>query len=135
MKFFLDANMLFSASNSQSATCRLIRYLIKNYEVVTSDYAQQEAYPNVSAKRFDWLAGYENIISHIHIIRSIDKPVPVNIASKDRPVLATAIEGQCNYLLTGDKRDFGHLFGQTISGVIIVAPLMTADLLESLNMK
>lgn len=45
---------------------------------------------------------------------------------KDRPILATAISEGCDILLTGDKRDFGHLFDQTIGSVTVMTPLMFA---------
>ena len=53
--------------------------------------------------------------------------ITVEIPSKDRPILATAILQGCDYLVTGDKRDFGHLFGQVVGGVEIVTPLMMED--------
>jgi hypothetical protein len=48
---------------------------------------------------------------------------------KDRPILASAIAGECAYLVTGDRKDFGHLFGQTIEGVCILPP---SDIAEKL---
>ncbi len=54
----------------------------------------------------------------------------VKLADKDRPILCGAIAARADYLLTGDKRDFGHLFGRTISGVKIVSvQLLLADLI------
>ena len=38
-----------------------------------------------------------------------------------------AIAARCDYLLTGDKRDFGHLYGKTIGGVEIVSYMMLAE--------
>ena len=57
--------------------------------------------------------------------------LPVTIKSKDVPILGSAIAQQCTYLLTGDKRDFGFLFGQTVAGVIVVSPKLLAEELVS----
>lgn len=54
----------------------------------------------------------------------------VTLADKDRPILCGAISGSADYLLTGDKRDFGHLFGKTVRGVKIVSvQLLLAELI------
>ena len=50
-------------------------------------------------------------------------------AKKDRPILLAAIQAQATHLLTGDKRHFGSLYGQSISGVLILRP---ADYLGAL---
>jgi len=45
----------------------------------------------------------------------------VNLVEKDSPILTGAIFSNCNYLLTGDFKHFGHLFFQTIKGVTILS--------------
>lgn len=53
-------------------------------------------------------------------------PILFHLASscrkKDRPILLVAIQAQATHLLTGDKRHFGSLYGQCISGVHILRP-------------
>ena len=41
---------------------------------------------------------------------------------KDRPILVAAIHGKANFLLTGDGRHFGHLYGKRIDGVVVLRP-------------
>jgi predicted nucleic acid-binding protein len=41
---------------------------------------------------------------------------------KDRPILAAAISASLDYLVTGDKHHFAHLYGMAISGVQIINP-------------
>lgn len=127
MKIFLDANVIFSAANESGNLSRLLMRLAMDHTLVTSDYAHQEAYRNILAKRPQWEQGYQAIIANLTIVSGIDKMTPVPIASKDRPILATAIAEQCDILLTGDKRDFGHLFNQTIGTVTVLTPLMFAQ--------
>ena len=55
----------------------------------------------------------------------------VKLRAKDIPILAGAIALKCTHLLTGDKKDFGFLFGELVSGVKIVSPkLMAIELVD-----
>jgi predicted nucleic acid-binding protein len=52
------------------------------------------------------------------------------LAEKDQPILSGAIAGGADYLLTGDKKDFGPLFGKTVHGVKIVnVQMLLAELI------
>jgi len=53
----------------------------------------------------------------------------IELVEKDRPILASAIAGQCDYLVTGDRKDFGHLFGKSVQGVKVVSPAQLAEAL------
>ena len=46
---------------------------------------------------------------------------------KDVPILSGAIAQKCTHLLTGDKKDFGFLFGQQVDGVLVVSPKLLAE--------
>ena len=50
-------------------------------------------------------------------------PCPdAGLPPKDAPVLAAAIASRADRLLTGDLKHFGHLYGKTIEGVLVVSP-------------
>jgi predicted nucleic acid-binding protein len=49
------------------------------------------------------------------------------LAGKDAPVLAAAVQGKADIFVTGDRRDFGFLFGRVLEGVKVLTP---ADALE-----
>jgi len=51
-----------------------------------------------------------------------DLPLDVVLPEKDRPILLAAIRAHATHLLTGDKQHFGPLYGQSISGVLILRP-------------
>lgn len=106
---------------------RLVDLLGATAELASSDYAREEAFRNILAKRRGWLEGFESICRRVTFSGGVDRAVPVEIAEKDRPILATAILLRTDYLLTGDKRDFGHLFGQEVEGVRVVSPLMMVE--------
>lgn len=132
MKCFLDANVLFSASNQSSQIHRLLKELESRQVWITSDYAREEARRNIRSKRAAWADGFDQIMENIDVVPSVDRLLEVEIATKERPILATAIAESCDRLITGDKRDFGHLFQKTINGVTILTPLqLTLELVET----
>jgi uncharacterized protein len=129
MRIFLDANVLFSASNPGSNIERLLRLIIKRATAITSDLALEEARRNIVAKRPQWLESFEKITAELEEVGSISFRLPVDLDEKDAPLLCAAIRSGCDYFVTGDKRDFGHLFGKTVEGVRIVTLLGIAEIL------
>ena len=121
-RVFLDANVLFSGSNPGSAFAYLVQLIASEMEAVTSDFALEEAQRNIHAKRPQWIEPFKTLIHSLSIVPSVTFPLPVDLATKDVPILCTAIKQNCNFLVTGDKKDFGHLYGQTIQGVTILWP-------------
>ncbi len=130
LKIFLDANVIFSASNRLSNIHHFLCELSKHHQLVASDYALEEAQRNVYAKRPQWVSSFEELKPTIGLVPNALLLENVALVEKDRPILGAAIAGECDYLLTGDKRDFGHLYGQEISGVTVIDYL---GLLKSLD--
>jgi predicted nucleic acid-binding protein len=129
VRVFLDANVLFSASNSTSNIARLIQLLLDRGTAVSSDFAVEEARRNIELKRPAWTADFHRLAARIEIVNSVQFTLPVELADKDVPILCTAMQTSCQVLVTGDKRHFGHLYGQTINGVQIVTLLQLAEML------
>jgi predicted nucleic acid-binding protein len=129
VKVFLDANVLFSASFGGSGIHSLVGALSEKFTVITSDFACFEAHRNLRLKRKDWLPTFTDLQDSVEVVPSIDSPLEVALDAKDRPILATAINHQCAYLVTGDRRDFGHLMGKTIGPTRVVTPAGIAKLL------
>ena len=131
MRVFRDVNVLFSASNSASNIARLIQLLFERGTAVSSDFAVEEARRNIELKRPAWTEDFQQLATRIEIVPSVQFALPVELAEKDTPILCTSIQATCQALVTGDKRHFGHLYGQTINGVRIVSLLQLADMLTS----
>ncbi|MDJ0731201.1 MAG: PIN domain-containing protein [Crocosphaera sp.] len=132
MKVFLDANILFSSSVEQSRIRKLVNIIQNNGTCITNSYAIEEAKRNITAKKFGSMEQLEFLLlEKITINNSLILDLPVTLREKDIPILAGAIAVQCTHLLTGDKKDFGFLFGESISGVKIVSPqLMASELVD-----
>lgn len=45
------------------------------------------------------------------------------LVDKAAPVMAAAVEADSDILVTGDRRDFGHLYGKTVEGVLVLNPV------------
>jgi len=118
MRVFLDANILFSAAWKEGADAALLFELAAAgfCKLTTSRLAVEEARRNIARKRperlpplerFAELAliGREPGASHLALARAHRLP------DKDIPILAAAIAQGADLLVTGDRRDFGHLYG------------------------
>ena len=55
----------------------------------------------------------------------------VPLAQQDVPLLCAAIRSQCRYFATGDRRDFGHLYGEIVQGVEVISLLRLAEILAT----
>jgi predicted nucleic acid-binding protein len=133
VKVFLDANVLFSASKSDSNIAALIHLLIQRGHAVTSDLAAEEARRNIKRKRPTWQDDLNFILSSIELVPSDSFPLAVALDEKDKPILCTAIRQKCTHLATGDKKDFKQLYDQTIEGVTIITLLQLAELATDTN--
>ena len=131
MRVFLDANVLFSASNPDSNIARLLEWLFESGTAVASDLAVQEAKRNLVLKRPQWVEGFEKICTRLELVPSAQFALPVALEAKDVPLLCAAIAGKCQFFATGDKRDFGHLDGKTVLGVEVISLLGLARLLAA----
>ena len=127
IRVFLDANVLFSASNAGSNIARLVHRLIEQGEVITSDFAAEEARRNVQLKRQTWAMDLEALIGQVQVVPSIQFDLPVELSAKDRPILCTAIRAGCQYLATGDRKDFGHLYDHIVEDVTIITLAKLAE--------
>ena len=120
MRVFLDANVLFSASNAGSNIAQLVEWLLAEATAVTSDLAREEARRNLALKRAAWLPAFELLMQRVEQVPSALFDLSVSLDEKDRPLLCAAIRAGCTHFATGDRRDFGHLFGKTVEQVQVV---------------
>ena len=78
MRAFLDANVLFSASNAGSNIARLIAVLCARGAAVSSDLAIEEARRNITVKRTAWLPAFDQLLRAVEVVPSamFELPVP-----------------------------------------------------------
>ena len=121
-RVFLDANVLFSAAYREGAGL-LALWTQPGVRLLTSGYAAEEARRNLdTVERRERL---EKLLATVRIeSEAPDAPLPsgVRLPEKDEPILRSAIAAGATCLLTGDLRDFGHLMGRRVGGVLVQTP-------------
>lgn len=136
MRVFLDANVLFSAAYRETGSVRAFFDLANAgaCTLVSSPHAVEEARRNVAAKHPDRVSDLEQLLGQIE---TCPEPGTATIAwasasglpPKDAPILAAAIEAGCQILATGDRSDFGALFGRRMRGTVVMLPVDAIELL------
>lgn len=133
--FFLDANVVFSACLSSQGQARALFKLAQaGYcTLVTSSYAIEETRRNLSVKYREHLATLQDLEP---LLTTVPEAPPVLVAwasrhvvAKDAPILAAAVASGADYLVTGDQRHFGHLYGQALERITVLSLTGALELL------
>lgn len=126
MTVFLDTSTILAASWSSKGLSRLlVEYASKaGWKLITADYCVAEVERNAT-KHPVGDAGWNRIVRpRLAIVGSvyvIDRPIVFD-ATKDRPVILSAIGGEADYLVTSDAADFGHVLGTIVYSVKVRTP-------------
>ena len=127
MRVFLDANILFSAADAQSATRILLERVLQQGVGVTHEQVWEEAERNLRMKRPQFVDGLRQLRPRLQFSSLLIPVAGINLPDKDVPVLFGAIGAGCSYLWTSDLRHFGALYGQTVRNTKIVSSIMLAN--------
>ena len=134
-RLFLDANVLFTAvHNGAGKSAYLFDTLdLARWQLLSSDYAIEEARRNLAAKLPARVAILDALIKKMTAIRQPARAgSSIRLPDKDQPIFLAALAGQATHLLTGDLRHFRQHMNRPkqTSGVIIQT---VADYLGSLK--
>lgn len=107
MKVFLDTNVLVSAYTARGICADLLRYILAEHELLTGEVNLVEL-RHVLRGRFhaspELIATVEAELRDESIIPKPAKPSPLPIRDPDdRWVLASAVDGNADLLVTGDQ--------------------------------
>ena len=127
MRIFLDANILFSASQSHSRMRAFLELLFDEAGCLTNAYAVEEARRNLTAKFPDAVKALDQLVNKCELVSQLATDLKIVLPLKDQPILGGAVAGGATHLLTGDERDFGKFWGKTVQGVKILSPRMLAE--------
>ena len=119
MRVFLDSNVILSGLISDKGAPRIILDLLslKLSSIIglTGEYNLIEIERNLKKKLPSAIPAYEKYLPRINLeIIKLPSKTEIerysgHIADKDVPVLASAIKGKSDYLITGDIKDFKKL--------------------------
>ena len=127
MKVFIDANILFSSSNPQSATRFLLDIILSKYEAVANEHVVEEARRNLKIKRSGQEKELLILCTRISMTSAFTLIQIPSLPEKDIPVIGGAAGSNCTHLWTGDKKHFSKLYGKTVHGVKVVSSTMLAE--------
>jgi predicted nucleic acid-binding protein len=135
VKLFLDANVIFSAAHRAEGRAQDLVALARggHCELLTSTHALEEARRNLQLKSSGFERRLMEALVQVRVV--VEAPAALvewaqeqGLPLKDAPILAAAVHAKADLLVTGDTRDFGHLFGTTLRGTRVVTPASAIDL-------
>lgn len=126
MIVFLDTSTILAACWSSKGLSRLLieRAPTEDWQLVTAEYCLDEVEKNVgkhAAGAVEWRRLVKPRLAAVGSVYVFDRPVVFD-ATKDRPVLLSAIGGNAEYLVTSDTTDFAHILGTVVYGVKVRTP-------------
>ena len=134
MKLFLDANVIFSAAHREEGRSQDLVALARGglCELLASAHALEEARRNLELKSAGFERRLEKTLEHTRVVAEAPAALVVwaraqGLPLKDAPILAAAVHARADLLVTGDVRDFGHLFGRALRGTRVVTPAVALD--------
>ena len=126
MRVFLDTSFLIAAAGSKRGLPRLLfeKGCQLQWEFGTSLYCEEEVNRNIHkvAGTDYWLSTLRPALEIFPTELVLDLPLVFD-ASKDRPVLISALGSRAQYLLTLDREDFAYLLGTEVYGLKVRTPL------------
>ncbi len=126
MIVFVDTSTLLAAANSSRGLSRLLVEVApkEGWRLCTATYCIAEVERHLA--RFPgatdtWARQIRPALAVLPSQFVLDRPL-VFEATKDRPVIISAVGGGASYLVTSDTTDFGHVLGTSVYGVKVRTP-------------
>jgi len=126
VRLFLDSSVLLSAAGSEKSLSCLIMTIANEWEwdLVTAFYCRDETNRNIGKfppkAAIKWKALQDDLSFTPNALTS-SRPLLLT-ASKDKPVLISALAAKCDVLLTLDTGDFGILIDTKVYGMLVTTP-------------
>jgi len=123
MKVTLDTNVLIAAFITHGVCNELLEYCALNHEIFLSGFILGELEEKLTGKFGFSKRETNNVIrilkSRCTIVRTTELPSPISRDPDDDNIIATAIAGLCDCIITGDK---DLLVLNQVSGIQIIPP-------------
>jgi predicted nucleic acid-binding protein len=100
---------------------------------LASAHALEEARRNLELKSAGFERRLEKALEHTKVVAEapaalVEWARVQGLPLKDAPILAAAVHARADLLVTGDNRDFSHLFERALRGTRVVTPAAALDL-------
>lgn len=107
MKIVLDTNVLIAAFISHGTCNELMEHCALNHEVVLSPFILDEFKRKLIHKfrltTHEAEVAVNLLESRFEVVKPLDLAKPICRDADDDPVIGTALAGNCEYIVTGDK--------------------------------
>ena len=126
MRVFLDSSVMLSACGSGKSLSKLITELApeRAWRLISASYCRAETSKNIGKLGADAILKWpemQTLVEWVPNALTSHKPLLLT-ASKDKPVLISALAAKSDVLLTLDRSDFGLLLGTTVYGMQVSTP-------------
>lgn len=126
MRVFLDSSVLLSACGSEKSLSRLVTAVAadQGWPLISAAYCRAEAARNLGklgAGAAGRWPGLQAKVEWVPNALTSNKPLLL-AASKDKPVLISALAANSDVMLTLDRGDFGPLLGTMVYGMQVSTP-------------
>jgi len=126
VKIFLDSSVLLSACGSAKSLSRLITEIApdRGWRLISASYCRAETSKNIRKLGAGASLRWPEMQAKVEwVANALTSNRPLLLAaSKDKPVLISALTAKSEVLLTLDKADFGPLLGTTDYGMAVSMP-------------
>jgi hypothetical protein len=126
VRIFLDSSVLLSSCGSGKSLSRLITEIAddRGWHLVSACYCRAETARNIGKLGEEAVLRWPELRVKVEWVpNALTSGRPLLLtASKDKPVLISALAAECEALLTLDKGDFGILLGTTVYGMRVSTP-------------
>lgn len=122
----MDSSVIISACGSDHSLSRLIFDIAdtRGWHLISAAYCRSETVKNLSKFPQPANSRWEDYLLKVDwrpTALTTHKPLLL-AASKDRPVLVSALAAECDTFLTLDTGDFGLLLGTKVYSMLVTTP-------------
>ena len=129
VRVFVDANVISAAAHWPQGRARALFRLAAagRCRLITSEHTILEARRNLILKSPQGAEALDALLKSVEKAaeagpRTVESAAGHVLQDSDAPILAAAIAAGADFLVTGDRTHFGHLFGSEVGGVRVVSP-------------
>src|SRR3990167_10504070 len=119
-RVLIDTNVWFSGILYGGKPEAVIRFCKQNYHIINSRYLIDELLSLLREHKtpYKWRNALEKLLNRMCVLVESSSLPEISRDPKDDPVIATAMAGNCNYIITGDE---DLLILQNYKGISIIS--------------